>query len=173
MLFLILSNVNINFLELKFFLKTYTFIKAILTTKEVEVVEKKEFVLAVLNSKKKTYVIHMASFASFNSQIYFFQKATIRVLKTTNILISVSNKYGDFINIFLSNLTTQNLEYIKINNYIIKLIDNLQLLYSFIYYLKPVKTKVLKIYIKINLVNDFIGLSNSLTRIFIFFYKKS
>ena len=48
------------------------------------------------------------------------------------------------------------LKYIKINDYIIKLKKIKQLLFSLIYSLKPTDLKMLNIYIKINLANNFI-----------------
>ena len=51
---------------------------------------------------------------------------------------------------------TKLLEYIKINNYAIKLKKSKQLLFRLIYSLELVELKILKIYIKINLANGFI-----------------
>ena len=51
---------------------------------------------------------------------------------------------------------TKLLEYIRINNYTIKLEKNKQLLFSSIYSLQPIKLETLKIYIKTNLANGFI-----------------
>lgn len=53
MFFFTLSNIKVNFFELKFFLKTYTFIKAIPTIKQIKQVERKKFAAVTLDPKKK------------------------------------------------------------------------------------------------------------------------
>ena len=55
------------------------------------------------------------------------------------------------------------------NDYIIKLEKNKKLLFELIYNLKLVKLKILKIYIKINLANNFIQLFKSPIRASILF----
>ena len=60
----------------------------------------------------------------------------------------------------------------EINNYTIKLVDNWQPLYGYIYSLRPIKLETLKAYIKNNLANNFIKLSKSLAGAPIFFNKK-
>ena len=52
-------------------------------------------------------------------------------------------------------------EYIEINNHTIKLEKSKQPLFRLIYSLRPVVLKMLKIYIKTNLVNGFIWLFKS------------
>ena len=61
------------------------------------------------------------------------------------------------------------LEYIKINDYVIELKKSKQSLFGLIYSLRLIRLRILKIYIKINLVNDFIQLFKSLIGAFIFF----
>lgn len=58
------------------------------------------------------------------------------------------------------------------NNNAINLIDNHQLPYSPIYYQELVEWKILKIYIKINFVNDLIRLFKFSLNTSIFFLKK-
>lgn len=52
------------------------------------------------------------------------------------LFITILDKYIDFIYLFLSNLIAQLLKYIKINYYIIKLINNQKLFYKIIYNLR-------------------------------------
>lgn len=54
MSFFILSNIEINFLELKLFLRIYTSIKIILIIKQVKLIENKNFTIVTLNIKEKT-----------------------------------------------------------------------------------------------------------------------
>lgn len=78
----------------------------------------------------------------------------------------------DFADILLFNLAAQIRKYIKLNNYTIKLIDNQQLSYKFIYNLRLIKFEVLKIYIKIHLANNFIRFFKFSSEEFIHFVKK-
>ena len=65
-------------------------------------------------------------------------------------------EYFNYNNIFLAKNITEFLKYIKKNNHIIKLKKDKQLSFNFIYNLRLVKLKILKMYIKINLVKGFI-----------------
>lgn len=56
--------------------------------------------------------------------------------------------------------------------YIINLQKYKQLFYIFIYSLKLIILKILKIYIEINLLNNFIKLFKLFIKVFIFFIKK-
>lgn len=70
-LFLILGNKRVYFIELELFWKTYTNIKAILATKQVKLIEKKQFMAANLKLKEKTYVIYLTRFADSDKHINF------------------------------------------------------------------------------------------------------
>ena len=78
-------------------------------------------------------------------------------------------EYFNYNNIFSAKITIKLLEHIGINNYIIKLEKDKQLFFKFIYNLKPIELKILKIYIKTNLANSFIQLFKSFVNISILF----
>lgn len=63
MFFLILNNTKINFIDYKFNQRFYTMINALPTTKWVELVEKKELVVAAFNLDNKTlqFIQHLLS----------------------------------------------------------------------------------------------------------------
>ena len=86
--------------------------------------------------------------------------------------IKVSSKYVDFADVFSPKLATKLFEYVGINNHAIELVDNQKPFYNSIYSLSLVKLKILKIYIKNILANNFIRLFKSLTKASIFFDKK-
>lgn len=65
-------------------------------------------------------------------------------------------KYVDYTNVFSFDLTMEPAEKIEINEYAIKLIDSIQLLYKLIYILSPVELEILKTYIKTYLKTRFI-----------------
>ena len=58
--FLILSNADVSFGEKILTWRIYTTNKALLTSKQVQIIYKKDFVIAALNANSKTFVIHMA-----------------------------------------------------------------------------------------------------------------
>ena len=64
------------------------------------------------------------------------------------------------------------LKYTIINNHFIKLEKNKQLFFKLIYSLRLIKLEIMKIYIKTNLVNDFIQFFKSLIKVLIFFNQK-
>ena len=82
-------------------------------------------------------------------------------------------KYLDFVDIFFKKLATKLLKYLSINKYTISLEKNKQLSYKLIYNLGLIKLKTFKAYIMINLSKSFIQPSQSSTKVFILFLKKS
>ena len=60
MLFLKISNADMLFGKKTLMWKFYTTNKALPTTKQVQIVNLEEFIIAVLNIKNKTFVMHMA-----------------------------------------------------------------------------------------------------------------
>ena len=61
MLFLTLSGADVDFSGREFRWRTYTTEEALSTTRRIELVGKKEFAAAALNSEHKTYIVHVAS----------------------------------------------------------------------------------------------------------------
>ena len=61
----------------------------------------------------------------------------------------------------------------RINNYVIELINDWQLSYGLIYSLSLMELETLKTYIKNNFINGFIKLSKSSVEVLIFIDKKS
>lgn len=65
MLFLILINVDVNFLNLKFVQGIQIFIKVILTIKKFQLIRQKKFVVTAFKLEKETYVVYIANIAIF------------------------------------------------------------------------------------------------------------
>ena len=59
--FLTFSNTNIQFAKKKLIWRFYTAAKALPTTKQVELINKKEFAKAALDDKSETFVVHVAA----------------------------------------------------------------------------------------------------------------
>lgn len=110
---------------------------------------------------------------SFDSEIHLVCKAQLAFLLTNNISIAIFFKYVDFADVSFLKFAAKLSEHTRINNHLINLVDDQKLSYESIYSLDSVKLKMLKIYIKINLANNFIQTSKLLTRAIIFFVWKS
>ena len=104
--------------------------------------------------------------------MHFLKRTQIVHLKADEALTKVFNKFADSANLFLLNLIAKFLKHKEIINHIIKLIDDKQPLYYFIYSLGLIELKTLKTCIETNLANGFIKSSKSLTSISIVFDKK-
>lgn len=110
---------------------------------KVKLVGKKKFVAATLNPDDEAFVIHIASIASpdlFSSDLvssdlansnlasldpvmYPFHQAHIVSLKADETFIAILSEYSDIVNVFSLDLIEKLLEYIRINDHVIRLID--------------------------------------------------
>lgn len=149
----------------------YTIAKVFLVTKQVELIEKKEFIRAAFNPKNEVFVVYI-TFFSQNLDVYPSRKTQIAFLKVNKAFISDLSKYANFADIFSKNLAVKLPKYIRNNNYAINWIKGKQLSYRLIYTLKSVEFEILKTYIKINLANSFLKRLKSLEGAHIFFIKK-
>ena len=70
--------------------------KALSTTKQVELINKKEFAITALDQNSETFVIYLTS---FNLEIYLNKKAQIVSLLTKEI--KILEEYSDLSNVFL------------------------------------------------------------------------
>lgn len=99
--------------------------------------------------------------------IYIAQNALLLIKK-----IFIYKKCLNFANIFSKKLVKMLSKYFNINKYAINLKLDKQLLYKLIYNLKLIELEISKIYIKFDLVNEFIRLFKFFIKAFIFFVRK-
>ena len=172
MRFLKISNADMSFGEKIFTWKTYITNKALSTTKQVQIVNPKEFVIAALDVDSETFVVHVAIREQEKMPIHFKKQAQVGALLFNKAPIEVPAKYFDYSNVFSAKNALKLPENTGINEHTIELKEDKQPPFGPIYSLRPVKLETLKTYIKINLANGFIRPSKSPTRALILFNRK-
>ena len=85
MLFLILSGADVDFLGRELRWRTYAIREAILTTKRIELVGKKDFAAAALNLKSETFVVHIVSLSSDVSPSFFPLKLDVHLSRRPQV----------------------------------------------------------------------------------------
>lgn len=110
----------------------YIAAKAFFTIKHIELIKKKEFVVAVFDSKNKTFIVYIASFTNFDND-HPSCKAQIAWLKVDKAPTTIWPEYSNFANVFSPELVIEFLKHIGINNYTINFINSKQLSYGPIY----------------------------------------
>ena len=172
--FFTLSNADIQFFEKKLTWKSYIIAKALPTTKQIELIDKKKFVKAAVDENSETYVIYVATLEAPLSgiMIHLSQKAQSATLKQDEALIKVPAEYSDFSEVFSKKEAFVLSERTDLNEHAIKLEGNKQLSYRPIYSLGPVKLKIFKAYIETHLKTGFIRPSKSPAGALILFDKK-
>ena len=171
--FLTFSNAYVLFIEKEFTWRSYTTTKALPTTKQVELINKKEFAKAALDKNFETFVVYVVSFSSTPFNVHLFCKSQISGLTAKKILPKVPAKYLDFADFFSPDLASKLLKHTGINDHTIKLVNGQQPPYGPIYSLRPLELEILKAYIETNLANEFIRLSKSPANTPILFNRKS
>ena len=145
--------------------------EALPTTKKVEIIDKKEFVVVVLSLDNKIFVVYVTDLVEptiISIYHFFYTQITLLKSKKTGIIA----EYSEFSDVFFSNLAVKLLENTEINYHFINLLNNKQPLYGLIYSLRLVELEILKTYIKVNLANSFIKSFKFLTNILILFVQK-
>ena len=118
MLFFTLGNFDIQFAEKKLIWKTYTTKEALLITRQVEIIDQKEFARVVLNKNIEVFVVHVSSLGS-KITIHLAKEAQLALLLAKKV--TVLAKYLDFANVFLEESANILPEQIGANEHTIKL----------------------------------------------------
>ena len=131
MLFLTFNKADIRLVERKLAWKTYTAAEALPTTKRVEIINKREFAVALLNADDKTFVLNMAALVELTTMlIHFSHQAQVAAL--TSEKTGIPAKYFNFSNVFSSDSAVELPEHTRIHDHLINLLDNKQTLYGLI-----------------------------------------
>ena len=131
MSFLILSNADIQFPEKEFTWRSYTIAEALPTTKQVELIDKKEFVKAALDKESNIFVMHVAALEALLSGMTIYPSQAAQILnsdpvhvaglKKDKALTEVPTKYSDFSDVFSEKKALVLPEQSDLNEYAIKL----------------------------------------------------
>ena len=181
MLFLTFNGADIDFSGWELRWKTYIIEEALLTTRRVELVGKKEFAAVTLDPESEIFIIHVASLSSDASpsfsplklDFHLSHRPQVSGLIAEEASIKVPAKYSDFVDIFSPDLVSELSKYTGINDHAIELVDSQQPPYGPIYSLRLVELETLKTYIETNLANGFIRPFTSLAGTPILFDRKS
>ena len=117
--FLTLSGTDVDFLSQELRWRTYTTNKALPTTRRVELVGKKEFAAAALNSEHGTFVVYVAS---LNSTL-LDARPHISGLIAEEASTKIFAKYSDFADVFSPDLASKLPEHTGIKDHAIELVD--------------------------------------------------
>ena len=131
---------------------SFTIVEALSITKYVKFINKKEFAKVALDEISEIFIAYVTFFALIS--VHLDRKAQITSLFIKKV--KISDKYSDFVNIFLEKKALVLPECTKLNKHAINLEKGKQLSYRPIDSLNPVKLETLKTYIKTHLKTGFI-----------------
>ena len=151
--FLTLSNADIQFAEKELTRRTYTTEEAFLTTRRVEIIDRKEFAKAVLDENIEAFVVHVSSL-ELRMSIHLAREAQLASLLTEEVTVPV--EYLNFANVFSEKSANVLSERTGASKHAIKLEEGKQPSYGPIYSLEPIEVETFKTYIETNLANGFI-----------------
>ena len=170
--FLKISNADVSFGKKTLTWRTYTINKALPTTKQVQIVDPKEFVIAALDVDSETFVVHVAIREREEMPVHSERQAQVGALLFNEAPTEVPAEYSDYSDVFSAEHAAELPENTGINEHAIELKEGKQLSFDPIYSLGLVELEILKTYIEINLANGFIRLSKSSAGALILFDKK-
>ncbi len=120
--FLTMSNTDVDFQAWDLQWRSYTTGNVLSTTKQVDLIGKREFAVTTLDPEHKAYVVHVVAFnIDLGDEVHPSKRA-----------IKVPSEYADFADVFSPKLATKLPEHIRINNHVIKLVDDQQPPYGLI-----------------------------------------
>ena len=131
MLFLTLSDANVDFLDWELWWKTFTIKEALLTTRSVELVNRKEFAVAILDPEHETYIVHVGSVSSdalpslspLELDVHTSRRPQISGLIAEEAPTKVFIMNVDFADVFSLDLASKLLKHTGINNHSIEMVN--------------------------------------------------
>lgn len=107
------------FIDQKLTWQSYLSIKALSTTRQVKLIDNKEFTKVALDKNVRTFVVYVAFLNLRQMTIFPARKTQIVLLVAEKVTISV--KYFDFANVFLEKSVVELPKYLNINKHLIDL----------------------------------------------------
>ena len=152
--FLKFNNSDVLFDEKTLTWKTYITNKALSTTEQVQIIDKKDFVIVALDANSKIFVIYMAIREQEKIPVHFKKQAQIKAqvgaLLFNKAFTKIPAEYSDYSNVFSAEYAVELPENTGMNEYAIKLEEGKQPLFEPIYSLGPIELEILKTFIKTN-----------------------
>ncbi len=96
MLFLTISNANVNFQAQHLQLRSYIAKEVLPTIRQVKLIVKKEFALVALDLNHKTFLVYVAALNNSGAKVNPSIKAQIAYLKADDVPTNILSKYTTF-----------------------------------------------------------------------------
>ncbi len=112
--------------------------KALPTTSQVELIDKREFAKVAIDENSEIFVMHMSALDIAELLIHPSQAAQIATLQLDKVLTEIPTKYSDYADVFSLDLAMELPENIGMNKHAIELIEEKQLPYRPINAFSPV-----------------------------------
>ncbi len=123
--FLTMSNADVDFQARDLQWRSYTTGEVLPTTRQVELIGKKEFAAAALDSEHEGFVVHVAALSvDLVDEMHPSRRAQIAHLKADEAPTKVPSEYADFADVFSPKLAAELPEHTRINDYAIELVDD-------------------------------------------------
>lgn len=104
--------------------KNYTTTEVLPTTKKVELIDKKEFTIAILDENVETFMVYVATLSAVLAMwVYLSCHVQDGLLLANKASIQVPSKYSDYTDIFSLNLVKELFKNTDMNKHAIELID--------------------------------------------------
>ena len=119
MFFLKISNANVAFGEETLMWKSYTTNKALSTTKQVQLVHPKKFVIAALDADSEIFNVHVTIWKQKKMPVHSKRQAQVWALLFDKASTAVLAEYSNYSDIFLMKNAAEPLENTRINEHAI------------------------------------------------------
>ncbi len=120
-----MSNANVDFQARDLQWSSYTTGDILPTTKQVELIRKKEFAAIALDPEYETFIVHVAALnVDSDDKVYLSKKAQIAQVKVDEASAKVPSKYPDFADIFSPKLDVELSKQMRINDHAIEFVDD-------------------------------------------------
>ncbi len=125
MSFLTMSNADIDFQARDLQWRFYTTRKVLSTTRQVELIRKKEFAAAALDPEHEVFVVQLVALSvDLVDEVHPSKKAQITHLKANEATTKVPSEYANFADVFTPKLAIELSEHNEINDHTIELVDD-------------------------------------------------